>query len=304
MARQRYQRVREVEMALGHPEPTFILEGCPPKFAAWSFGGGRPFNCSHADCVRWHAGIDVVCNGTPAVLTPELCTIEAVDRNWSIGSKAVFARTATGLYLVFGGTIRGSGDEWNVKEGDEIPQGKPIGRVHDRYGMIHFETYKDDPARISNSRWYIHEPPPEGILNPTNYIQRAAGQEQTLESYTQIRKALLLLGFSPMQAGPWIEEDTVALTEAQELLGLEPDGLWGPKTEEKVRTKLNEMGLNIDAWPTVPVPVPWPEPGEEAPVDGTSKFIRYGLYGLVGVAGLAAARAAWKAYKGVDNESA
>ncbi len=295
MTRQRYKNHREVAMARGATEPAWPIDPVKPRFATWSFGGGRPFNCKAGSCDRWHAGIDLLCKANDIVVTPELCTIEAVDRGWSKGSKAVFARTATGLFLVFGGTKKGSGDEWNVKEGDELPKGSPIGRVLGSYGMVHFETYEDDAYRMTNSRWYVGEPPPEGILNPLNYIQRAAGQEETIESWRQIRLSLRLLGADPPTEGPWTEEDAAALIEIQELLGLEPDGKWGPDTEERVRAELNEMGVSASMWPQVPVPVPSRDDGSgDSTGHAENNTFLYGLYSLLGLGGLAAA---WAAYR-------
>lgn len=36
--------------------------------------------------------------------------------------------------------------------------------------MIHLETYAA-ASRTANSVWWKGEPPPEGLLNPTNYVE-------------------------------------------------------------------------------------------------------------------------------------
>ncbi len=46
-------------MAAGADKPAFPLPTVTPKFATWSFGGGRPFGCAVDKCERWHAGIDL-----------------------------------------------------------------------------------------------------------------------------------------------------------------------------------------------------------------------------------------------------
>ncbi len=238
----RFTRVRQVEIAGGDPQPTWLLPDTKPKFAEWSFGGGRPFNCPANSCKRFHCGVDLINAKQGAiVVTPEDCEIIAIDRNWSNAAKAVFARTTTGLFLVFGGTIRGSGEEWGLRTGQLIAKGAPIGRVLGSYGMIHFETYVDD-GRTKNTPWYVGEEPPVGLLNPTNYVQRAAGQPETIESWTQIRAALAAMGFNPAKSGVWEALDTAALVEAQKKLGLESDGIWGPATEAAIRAELIRLG--------------------------------------------------------------
>ncbi len=242
----RYKNYQQIEMAQGDPEPVWLLQGIKPRFADWSFAGGRPFNCPMGACERWHCGIDAIGarQGT-VVVVPERCEIEAVDRGWSKGSKAVFARTETGLFLVFGGTIRGSGIEWGIAKGQVIDKGRPIGRVLGSYGMIHFETYVDS-VRASNSRWYVGEEPPVGLLNPLNYLQRAAGRQVTLQTWSQIRSALAKLGYVPGDSGPWGQDDKAALLAAQDDLDLDTDGLWGPATEEKIRSELKRRGLSVE----------------------------------------------------------
>lgn len=254
---ERYSKYREIEMAGGPPLPLWpVKDQANRKVATFSFGGGRPFNCKSEACVRWHAGIDLRCPANSIVILPELCTIEAVDRGWSGKAKAVFARSASGLFLVFGGTIRGSGAEWSVKEGSELEAGHPIGRVQPGYGMVHFETYKDDAYRMGNSRWYIGKPPPEGLLNPLNYLERAAGLEESIQSYSQIRNTLTRLGFHPASSGPWGDEDIDALIEAQEKYGLEQDGLWGPQSESRLRDALKKFPETDQEPETVPPDVP------------------------------------------------
>ena len=236
----RYQDCGVIEMAQGAAEPAWLLPDVRPRFATWSLCGGRPFGCDD-DCARWHAGIDLIdAKHGALVVAPEEATIVALDRGWSKDARAVYLRTKTGLFLALGGTIHGSGQEWGRKAGDELRTGDPVGRVLGSYGMIHFETYVDDGRRTHNSRWYVGDPPPDGLLNPLNYIQRAAGLPATLETDRQRQQALLDLGYAPDHVDQaWGERSKSALRKAQADLGLQADGIWGPNTEKAIREALN-----------------------------------------------------------------
>jgi len=196
--------------------------------------------------------------------------IVSVDKSWSEGSMHVTGRTETGLFLVYGGTIKGSGDEWGIKPGMTVEADHPLGRIKGSYGMLHFETYSErerEKIRETNSWWYVGDPPPPGILSPLNYVQRAAGREQTLGNWIDRRKALRELGFGPADSGRWGTLDTDALIEAQAALDqlpdidLEPDGIWGPKTDAAIRSVV------ASAKPLLPptTPAPTPAPSKPAP---------------------------------------
>ena len=220
-------------MAVGAPKPAWPMPSVKAKFAVWSFGGGRPFGCKLGACERWHAGIDLTgAPGKALVVAPEDATVVAVDRGWSSGSKAVFLRTDTGLFLVLGGVILGSSKEFGIKSGQRVQRGDSLGRVLGSYGMIHFETYVAED-RTENSPWWQDQPPPSGLLNPTNYVERMIGDRISLVRTVQRHEALAALGYYMGSIDtPWGPTSTAALLAAQEALGLESDGKWGPKTEE------------------------------------------------------------------------
>lgn len=248
----RYTPCAAIPMAGGDPQPAWIMPGTRARFATWSLCGGRPFACEGPECARWHAGVDLVgAKDGALVVTPEEAEIVKLDAGWSKGSKAVFLRTSTGLFLVLGGTKRGSGDEWGRKAGDKLKKGDPVGRVLGSYGMIHFETYVDD-GRNSNSRWFVSEDPPDGLRNPLNYIERASGQPTSFSTHDLRQQALLDLGYDPDPPGePWGEKSIAALKQAQDDLGLEVDGKWGPRTEARIQDALDEQieGMHPDCDP-------------------------------------------------------
>jgi len=228
-------------MAVGDPKPAWPMPSVKAKFALSSFGGGRPFGCALGTCERWHAGIDLTgAVGGALVVSPEDATVIAVDRGWSSGSKAVFLRTDTGLFLVLGGVILGSSKEFGVTSGKRVSRGDSLGRVLGSYGMIHFETYVAED-RTKNSPWWQDQPPPPGLLNPTNYVERMIGDRISLVRTVQRHEALAALGyFFGTIDSPWGPTSEAALLAAQEALGLASDGVWGPKTEEGILEALEK----------------------------------------------------------------
>ncbi|MEZ4428100.1 MAG: peptidoglycan-binding domain-containing protein [Nannocystaceae bacterium] len=249
----RFKDCAAIPMAQGASEPVWPMPDVRPRFATWSLCGGRPFGCGD-DCKRWHAGVDLVgAQDKALVVAPEAGVIVKLDAGWSEGSRAVFMRTDTGLFLVLGGTIAGSGVEFKRVAGERVTAGAPLGRVKGSYGMIHFETYEDhEKTRTHNSRWYLGEPAPEGLRNPLNYVQRAAGVAATMDSNEQRQQALLDLGYDPDPVGDvWGPRSADALKKAQADLGLDADGIWGPKTEEAIRAALDQR-IEEEAGPCDP----------------------------------------------------
>ncbi|MCA9636680.1 MAG: M23 family metallopeptidase, partial [Myxococcales bacterium] len=177
-------------MAEGDPSPAWPMPSVSPKFATWSVGGGRPFGCEGDACERWHAGIDLT--GAPEgaeVVAPEDAEVVAVDRGWSGAAKAIFLRTKSGLFLVLGGLQMGSPGKYGITAGKSVRKGDRLGRVLGAYGMIHLETYAAEDRR-ANSVWWKDEPPPDGLLNPTNYVERMVGDRVSLVRSIQRHEAL------------------------------------------------------------------------------------------------------------------
>jgi hypothetical protein len=213
-----------------------------PKFATWSLGGGRPDGCTLETCQRWHAGVDLQRAPDRAiVVAPEDGTIAGLDKGWTEGTKAIFFVTDSGLFLVMGGVIAGSHKEWDRKVGDKIKRGGELGRIVGSYGMLHFETYKAGPGRTANSRWWKDDPPPEGLLNPANYVERMVGKDASLLQTRQRLQALADLGHYTGDVGAsWGPAATEALKKAQAALGVEADGKWGPVTEDAILAALQK----------------------------------------------------------------
>ncbi len=229
----------KLAMAQGDPKPAWPMPSVKPKFATWSIGGGRPANCAEDKCERWHAGIDLT--GAPdgsTIIAPEDALVVGIDRGWSEGAKAAFLRTNTGLFLVLGGFKQGSHKEFGITTGQTVRKGEKLGVILGSYGMVHLETYEAD-ERKANSVWWKDEPPPDGLLNPTNYVERMVGAQVSLVQTRQRHEALKTLGFYGGDvAAAWGAASVEALRAAQQALGAQVDGKWGPETEDAIQAAL------------------------------------------------------------------
>ena len=279
-------------MATGDPAPAWPLPGVTPKFAVWSIGGGRPFNCTLEKCERWHAGIDLT--GAPdgaTIVAPEDALIVGIDRGWAEGSKAAFLRTKTGLFVVLGGFKAGSHKEFQIQTAREVRKGEKLGRVLGSYGMIHLETYAAD-GRMANSVWWKSEPPPDGLQNPTSYVERMVGTKVSLVQTRQRHEALAALGyFTGDVAASWGTNSETALRAAQKALGVDADGKWGPKTEDAIQRRLADLqGCTGDECSV--------QPGAAASTGGdplkAANLLGKIVISAVGLAGVATGVLIWK----------
>jgi peptidoglycan hydrolase-like protein with peptidoglycan-binding domain len=140
---------------------------------------------------------------------------------------------------VLGGFKQGSHKEYGITTGQQV-EGRQARRVLGSYGMVHLETYEAE-GRKANSVWWKGEPPPDGLLNPTNYVERMVGDKVSLLQTRQRHEALKTLGYYTGDVGaPWGTASTEALRAAQQALGVEVDGKWGPNTEDAIQRALAE----------------------------------------------------------------
>lgn len=225
-------------LAQGDVSPAWPLPTVKPKFSVNSIGGGRPFNCAAGKCERWHAGIDLTSAPDGAlIVAPEDAVVVKINAGWSEGSKAAFLSTKSGLFVVLGGFKVDSHKEFQIANGQTVLKGASLGRVLGSYGMIHLETYVND--RTANSPWWAGDDPPKGLLNPTSYVERMVGSSISLVLPRQRHEALATLGYYKGELdAPWGEASKKALHAAQTVMGLTPDGVWGPKTEAAIKLAL------------------------------------------------------------------
>ena len=130
---------------------------------------------------------------------------------------------------------------------EEVRAAAKLGVILGSYGMVHLETYIADD-RKANSVWWKDEPPPDGLLNPANYVERMVGDTVTLVRSQQRHEALKALGFYKGDVNAaWGTASTEALRAAQQSLGVGVDGVWGPNTEDAIqRALIEKQGCTAD----------------------------------------------------------
>jgi hypothetical protein len=200
-----------------------------------------PVGCAQDKCERWHAGVDLT--GAPQgalVVAPEDALIVGLDKGWTDGTRAIFLRTDSNLFLVLGGVIAGSHKEFGRRPAPRPPRRK-LGRIVGSYGMLHFETYAATPDRTANSRWWKDDPPPEGLLNPINYIERMVGADASLLQRASASRRSRTSALHRRRRGRVERRRHEALKKAQAALGVEADGKWGPATEDAIQKALQPV---------------------------------------------------------------
>ncbi len=231
--------------------PLWPLPGTTPRFWPQSFCYKRPYSCTGSSCRRWHCGVDLTgARGGAWVVTTEDCKLIGIERGWTPGTRQVFVRNAR-TFATYGGLIPGSTKVLGLEAGQRVPAGTRIGKITGSYKMLHFELYDGDEEINRNQRWSIGKPPPSALLNPTNYIQAAAGVPVTRETSPQRHLALRKLGHyaGPIWA-PWGEASEQAMRSAQSALGLKSDGKWGPKVEAAIAVALADIPSSVGFWTT------------------------------------------------------
>ena len=129
-------------------------------------------------CQRWHAGIDLT--GAPngaLVIAPEDGLIVGVDKGWTDGTRAVFMRTESGLFLVLGGVIAGShmtGAWWTLARNRgakflrDLAQNRRAARLGPPPGV---ET-PAAPPRHTSIRALRHGPPARPVTGANGHHPR------------------------------------------------------------------------------------------------------------------------------------
>ncbi|MGB1013140.1 MAG: peptidoglycan-binding protein [Nannocystaceae bacterium] len=214
------------------PAPVWPIMGdTAPKLWPQSLGFQRPFACTDDACVtHWHPAVDLRCENRAGIRACEDFEVLTV-RTWSLGTWYVFGRNEASM-VTYGGLRSDS----VPSVGTFIKQGDKLGERGEGYSGLHFELYELDPNRATPSQWKRGEDPPEGLLNPVNYLEVAGGLVPSMATAPQRLAALKELGvYAGKVLGPWSDAADTALIAAQRMLGLEPDGIWGPQTEDAVR---------------------------------------------------------------------
>lgn len=155
-----------VPMAQGVRSPVWPLPDVTRR--RWTFGASR------AGGKRHHAGVDLYAPRGSVVLAPEAGTIVSFQPFNGPNAVAMLLQTDSGPVILLGEIEPGSWQEFGLSRGSRVQGGDQVARVGINPGgsqMLHYEMYTDGTTR--NARWYAGNPPPDNLLDPTGYLQRA-----------------------------------------------------------------------------------------------------------------------------------
>ena len=163
-------------LAAGDPSPVWPLLDLRPRFAPDSFMRPRGKKTP-----RYHAGVDMPAPRGTVVVAPESGRVIKLQTFNGPNAHALLMESdATGITINLGEVEPGSWSEFGVDKGSKIFAGQPVARVGinpEGGEMLHFETYA--PGTRKTSSWYVGEPPPPSLLDPTDYVLRAAARPVT-----------------------------------------------------------------------------------------------------------------------------
>lgn len=184
----------DAPFAVGSAAPLWPIQTDNPKKIAvsykdvrgkWHGKWGRHFGTTRKgeDGIRRHAGIDLKAHGGDVVLAMEdgevLATLPFTDGTW-----AVYVRNDSGDIVNYGEVFKNSWKEFGLDSGTDtgqrVKKGQPIARVGvmgTDTSMLHLETISGDlttdDIRQGELRWFKGDPPPYGLLDPSQYLVRA-----------------------------------------------------------------------------------------------------------------------------------
>lgn len=135
----------------------------------------RQFKASRANGARWHAGIDLFANAGDVVVATQSGRL-VNGYNFLGTTDALLIQTDTGLVTLYGEIKDKSWKELGLEIGDHVDKGQPIalvGVTPAGSSMLHFETYVRGTTK--NESWSQQRTlPPPNLLDPTDYLLRAA----------------------------------------------------------------------------------------------------------------------------------
>ena len=140
-----------------------------------AFGAKRPASKKKAQ-TRKHTGVDIDADRGVPVLAMESGVVVAVDVGWEAPTVAIVLAIDSGKTLLLGGLRRGM----LVSAGDRFVQGQPLA-VIEAYPlgdtMLHVQLYEGIHTLAwvrQRMSWPVNSPQPDGLLDPTEYLQAAA----------------------------------------------------------------------------------------------------------------------------------
>lgn len=158
-----------VEGYAGSIPPSCVAqEGATPDFSICD-GGGISFGGDRTSKGRYHAGIDL--------LMPEGTPVKAIKDGKVVAIMPFCTYCSAVNYLLLvdhGDYVANYGEVIpEVSIGQEVKSGQRIATVSG-VGMCHFELYK--PGTTTNYRWYVGQPKPDQLLDPTEFLKSLLGK--------------------------------------------------------------------------------------------------------------------------------
>lgn len=160
--------------SIGKSNPVWpIVGGRDPKVPT---SGGKAIGASRPND-RKHAGIDLIDNAGRIVVATEAGRIVAMNPWDGANAKSLLLETDSGIVINYGAVAPNSWYEFGVGMGSKVASGQPIARIGRYPGgstMLHFEIYSSGTRK--NEQWKSGRNPPDNLLDPTNYLERASGR--------------------------------------------------------------------------------------------------------------------------------
>lgn len=162
-----------VPKAAGSPSPAWPLAHASRRITR-DFGNARTGSARspRPGAPRYHVAEDLRAHSGTVILAPEQGTVVVIRDKFYQGTGVMLLQLDSGLVVALGEIEPGSADDFAVVVGSRVARGQPVARVG-RLGMLHFETYREGTR--TTHQWWVGDPPPPALLDPTNYLRSAAG---------------------------------------------------------------------------------------------------------------------------------
>lgn len=167
-----------VPMAYGDGSPAWPLDD-PARRVSGDFLAPRVGSSEspRPGAPRYHVAEDLPAPRGTVLLAPEAGTVVLLSDRFYKGSGVMMLQLDSGLVVALGEIEPGSAAEFHVQQMSRVSKGQPLARVG-RHRMVHFETYRQGTRRTS--RWWVGDPPPASLLDPTDYLMLAAGSPRII----------------------------------------------------------------------------------------------------------------------------
>lgn len=163
------------DVAQGAATPFWPMPSIAKRVATY---GGKAFGASRRQGRRRHAGVDILAPQGAEVVAPESGTVVATQRFNGPLAHALLIQTDTGPVILLGEVEPGSWNQYNAGIGSRVEAGQPVAQVGINPGgstMLHYEMYREGTAQ--NHQWWKSAAAPTELLDPTVYLEAAAGGE-------------------------------------------------------------------------------------------------------------------------------